>query len=275
MKKDMIDVLSNLKLVKHELSSNFNFVEVFPLVDLHIGDSNTDIKLFKRFINFILEQPYRYVTLQGDLMNNALRNSVSNVYGETMSPREQKNFLIENLRPIADRILCIIPGNHEARSAKDSDVALMEDIAIALNKQELYQDNGCYLKITLGSKRENKKRASYNGLCVHGFGGGAKTGASVNRLEDYAYAIEGLDFIVTGHTHKYFSTIPAKIVIDPQNEVIRQRNFACYNASAWQDYGGYGFKMMLKPGRKGASPMILHGSKKQIDVIMSTGNGVD
>jgi UDP-2,3-diacylglucosamine pyrophosphatase LpxH len=250
-------------------------MELYPLVDLHIGDGNTDVKLFKRFIGYILEQPYRYITLQGDLMNNALKNSVSNVYNESMSPREQKLFLINELRPLADRILCIVPGNHEARSAKEADVSLMEDLAIALNKHELYQENGCFLKVTLGTQTRNGKRVAYNGLCVHGSGGGAKTGASVNRLEDYAYSIEGLDLAITGHTHKYWASVPSKIVIDDKNEVIRQRNFACVNASAWQNYGGYGFRWMLKPGRKGVSPIILHGTKKQIDVIMSTGNGVD
>jgi predicted phosphodiesterase len=267
--------LLNLKLIKHELSSTFDKVELYPLTDLHIGDSNTDERLFKKFVRFIESEPNRFITLQGDLMNNALKNSVSNVYNESMPPREQKKFIIRELRPIADRILCVTGGNHEHRSAKDSDVDLMEDIAISLGVEDYYSENGIFLKVTLGKKTENSKRASYNILCVHGSGGGGKTGGSVNRLEDYLYAIEGLDLGIMGHVHKSFATAPSKICIDDKNECLRQRNFACVCASAWQSYGGYGFRMMLKPGRKGATPIMLHGKKKQVDVLISTGNGVD
>lgn len=272
---DLLNVLSKSKLIKHELSSEFNYIQLFPLMDVHIGDQNTDIKLFERFIQYIKAQPYRFLTLQGDLMNNAIKSSVSNSYNESMSPNEQKKYLIKQLREVKDRILCIVAGNHEHRSTKDVDNHPMEDIAVALELEKVYQENGVFLKITLGTKKENQKRATYNGLCVHGSGGGGKTGGAVNKLEDFAYSIEGLDFAIQGHTHKKWVSIPSKVVIDDKNEVIRTRPFIVLNGAAWQDYGGYAFRMMLRAGGKGATPLILRGDRKQIDVVMSTGNGVD
>ena len=41
-------------------------------------------------------------------MNNATRSSVSNVFDETLRPREQKERLIGFLTPIKDKILCAV-----------------------------------------------------------------------------------------------------------------------------------------------------------------------
>ena len=97
------------KLIVHELSDSFDTLEIYPLMDLHIGDKKTDTVLFYKFIQHILEQPNRYMTIQGDLMNNATKSSVSNVYEETMNPHEQKKWLIHELKCVKDRILCVVP----------------------------------------------------------------------------------------------------------------------------------------------------------------------
>jgi hypothetical protein len=73
---ELLEQLSEFNLIKYELSTKLKFIELYPILDLHIGDKFTDVKSFKKFIKFIKEKPYRFVTLQGDLMNNALKTSV-------------------------------------------------------------------------------------------------------------------------------------------------------------------------------------------------------
>lgn len=256
------------KLIVHELSSEFEELEIFPLVDVHVGDDKTDIRLFRQFVQFILEKPNRFVTLQGDLMNNALKTSVSNVYNETMNPHEQKKWLIVELRPIAHRILCIVPGNHEERSTKDVDDHPMEDLAIALNIEKNYRGNGAFIKVCFGKNITNGKRLAYVICCIHGFGGGAKPGAAANRIEDFLYTMEGVDIIVMGHVHKKLAGRPSKIVIDTRNNTITQRDTVWAIAAPWQDYGGYGFRMMLRPGTKGKTPIKLYGTYKDFNVTI-------
>lgn len=257
-----------MKLVVHELSSEFEEIEIYPLMDLHIGDNKTDIPLFRKFIQYIKDQPNRYITIQGDLMNNATKSSVSNVYEESMNPQEQKKQLIFELRPIADRILCFVPGNHEERSTKDVDSHPIEDIAIALNKEKLYFHNGAFLKLSFGKKINNSKYATYTIGCIHGCGGGAKSGGSVNRIEDYLYSIEGLDILIMGHVHKKIAGKPSKLVIDPRNNLVTQRDVLWVIAAPWQDYGGYGFRYMLRPSTKGKTPIKLYGTEKLFEVTI-------
>ena len=66
-------------------------------------------------------------------MNNATKTSVSNVYAETMRPREQKRKLVEMLTPLRDKILVATPGNHERRSIRDVDEDPMYDIMCKLD----------------------------------------------------------------------------------------------------------------------------------------------
>ena len=255
------------KLIVHELPSEFNELEVYPLCDLHIGDDKTDIKLFQQFVKFILEKPNRYLTLQGDLMNNALKSSVSNVYNETMNPHEQKKWLIKELRPIASRVLCVVSGNHEERSGKDADVHLMEDVAMALGVEKNFRGNGAFMKVSFG-KGDNGKKVAYTFCCIHGFGGGSKPGASANRIEEFLYSMEGIDIMIMGHVHKKLSGRPSRLVIDPRNNIISQKDIMWVIASPWQDHGGYAFRMMLKPSPKGKTTIRLSGKEKHFESII-------
>lgn len=255
------------KLIVHEFPAEWESMEILPIGDVHIGDPKTDESAFKRFLSYVLEKENRYVLLIGDLMNNALKTSVSNVYNETMNPHEQKKWLIHELRYIQDRILCIVPGNHEYRSVKDDDVHLMEDIAMALNKEDCYREEGAFLKICLGrNKASTTKRIAYTLCAIHGTGGGKKSGSAVNNIEDFAVSIDNLDIITMGHVHKQLTSKPSKIVIDVYNNKVTQREYHCVIAGAWQDYGGYGFRKMYRPTSKNGAIIKLNGREKSVRV---------
>jgi predicted phosphodiesterase len=256
------------KLIVHELSDSFDTLEIYPLMDLHIGDKKTDTVLFHKFIQHILEQPNRYITIQGDLMNNATKSSVSNVYEETMNPQEQKKWLIHELKCVRDRILCVVPGNHEHRSTKDVDNHPLEDVAIGLDIDELYRPDGAFIKVSFGKKTVNSKRAAYNLCCIHGSGGGAKSGGAVNRVEDFLYSIEGVDILVMGHVHKKLAGKPSRLCFDSYNNVLRQRDTLWVIAAPWQNFGGYSMRKMLRPSPKGKTPIILYGKEKYFETVI-------
>ncbi len=57
----------------------FESLELYPLADVHFGDPKTDEELFKRFIKFISDQPNRFIICDGDLINNAIKTSISDI----------------------------------------------------------------------------------------------------------------------------------------------------------------------------------------------------
>lgn len=257
-----------MRYIKHELSRDIKSLEVYPLNDLHIGDSKTDLKLFEQFKQYILAQQNRYIILNGDLMNNAIKSSVSNCYNETMNPSDQKKWLISQLKELKSRILGITTGNHEARSKKEVDNDITYDIACKLDLEELYDENGIIIKISVGERRDKQRQITYVFYVTHGSGGGKYVGSSVNNLENYGMSFEGVDIFVMGHVHKKNASRSSKLIVDVRNDTIYQRDVLHVISSAWQDYGGYAEKKMLRPSVKGDTPIVLSGTNKSFKAVI-------
>ena len=93
---------------------------------------------FISFIKTVSETPNVYLVLAGDLINNATRSSVSNVFEDIYRPSDQKKMMAKILEPVKDSILCGVPGNHEARSGKDANDSRAVTIECASDLSEPY-----------------------------------------------------------------------------------------------------------------------------------------
>lgn len=245
---------------------NYDTLEVYPIADIHLGDPKTDEELFKSFLKFILAKPNRYVILDGDLINNAIKTSVSNVYNEKYSPKDQKHMMCEFLRPIKDRILCMVLGNHESRSLKDVDNDIMEDIAYRLGIEDRYNENGIYLNIQFG-KDTHGRYLSYTGYIVHGIGGGKSAGAPANILEKLPLSFIA-DFYIIGHLHRKLAFKNTYFRPNATYDRLEQFERAFVIAAPWQDFGGYAQRKLYTPQSKGASVLILNGRTKGMEILI-------
>jgi predicted phosphodiesterase len=243
-------------------------VHIYPFVDLHFGDGNTNVALCEKFVREIAKDPRAYFMYLGDNMNNAIKSSVSNTYRETHNPHEQKKYLIDLLLPVKDKFLCFVPGNHEGRTSKESDVELVWDIADRLGHPELYQPNMAFIELKVGFDTHLNKKNIYRIVGLHGSGGGKQVGSMANNIESFAYSIDGLDIIVCGHTHKRASTRPGKLYFPMNGNKMMQSDFLTYIASPWQSWGGYAARGMFRPSTMGVSPIILSGKTKQFTTIV-------
>lgn len=261
-------MLSDFEIITHHFPENRDIL-LFPISDVHLGASEHMEKEWAEFCRHIEELPNAYIILGGDLINNATRNSVSNVFEETMRPREQKKVIAEMLMPIRDRILCSVSGNHERRSGKDADDDPTYDIMCKLDLEHLYRENMAFVKIQIGKKAgDGKTNPTYMLTVTHGAGGGMLTGGSVNRNERFGYVIDGMDCLIVGHTHKPFVTQPSKIKIDPYNNKVDIKPFKVVSSSSWLNYGGYAAQKMLLPSSHAPQTITLCGRKKDIKVTM-------
>lgn len=261
-------MLSDFEIITHHFPENRDII-LFPISDVHLGASEHMEKEWADFCRQIEETPNAYIILGGDLINNATRNSVSNVFEETMRPREQKKVIAEMLTPIRDRILCAVSGNHERRSGKDADDDPTYDIMCKLDIEHLYRENMAFVKIRIGKKDgDGMKNPTYMLTVTHGAGGGILTGGAVNRNERFGYVIDGMDCLIVGHTHKPFVTQPSKIKIDPFNNKVDIKPFKVVSSSSWLNYGGYAAQKMLLPSSHAPQTITLCGNRKDIKVTM-------
>ena len=193
-------------------------ITLIPVADVHLGAKECMEEAFFDFLKMVKETPNLYLVLAGDLINNATRSSVSNVFEDRYRPSEQKKMMAKLLEPVKDRILCAIPGNHEARSGKDADDDPMYDIMCKMDIEDRYRENLAIVKIRMGNnKTHGESNPTYILAVCHGSGGGIYTGGAVNKNERFGYVFDGIDALITGHTHKPVVSTPSKIRINPRN----------------------------------------------------------
>lgn len=259
---------SDFDIITHRFEEN-NDIIIYPISDVHLGASEHMKREWSNFCNNLLQIPNAYIVLGGDLINNSTRNSVANVFAETMRPREQKKVMAEMLEPIKSRILCAVTGNHERRSSKDADDDPTYDILCKIDREDIYRENIAFVKIQIGDvSGAGLRNPTYILAVTHGAGGGMLTGGSVNRNERFGYVIDGMDCLIVGHTHKPFITQPSKLKIDAHNNKVSLKPFKVVSTTSWLNYGGYAVQKMLIPASHSPQEIVLCGNHKEIKVTM-------
>lgn len=248
-------MLNDFDLIQHQFSGD---IDIYPIADVHLGAIEHAEPEWQAFLKR-LEKDDAYIVLAGDLLNNSTRGTkFANPFDEVLRPREAKRRMVEYLEPVKDRILCVVSGNHEARTLKDSDQDLTYDICAKLNIEHLYRENMAFMKVECGNRKsEDKSLCSYVFCVTHGSGGGIYTGAAVNKSERFGNVIEGVDCIITGHVHKGFVSKPAKIVVDARNGFVSMRHYVVISCVSWLNYGGYAARAQLIPAQV-CDPQRLH-----------------
>lgn len=99
-------------------SATFNTpsVRIYPLADWHYGSRQCDETLIKQIVNRIKDDPIGRWVGMADFMENAILGSKSDMYTQTVPPREQLQYIEDTLAPIRDKGLFLIAGNHELRT---------------------------------------------------------------------------------------------------------------------------------------------------------------
>ena len=258
-------MLSDLTLITHHFPERKD-IRIYPIADVHLGAAEHMTREWEQFCERVKDEQ-AYIILGGDLINNSTRNSVSNIFDEVMRPRDQKRLMVEMLKPIRDRILCMTTGNHERRN-RDVDDDPSYDIACKLDIEDVYRENIAFLKIQIGNKElDGTRNPTYLLTVTHGAGGGMLTGGAVNRAERFAYVLDG-DALILGHTHKPFVTQPSKIKIDPHNNKVTLKPFKVISMTSWLQWGGYAAQKMLNPTSFCPQVITLCGTRKDITVSL-------
>ena len=244
-------------MVIHKLPADLPFLHIYPLSDVHIGAKECNINLLYKWQKAVLDDPYGYCVFAGDLMNMGLKNSKTNVYEEVLSPQDQKEAAYEIMKPLKDKILAGIPGNHCYRMVKEVGTNPLYDVFCRLQIEERYRENACFLKVNLGKKKSNNKSASYGIVLTHG--------TSPNKHDKWVNGVDGADVFISGHTHTPEYKPKGKIRMDMQNEtvsIVPYRQIVC---ASFQKYGGYALRGEYLPNICESFQRIkLYGDKKKV-----------
>lgn len=257
-----------MKIIKRNLSEDMKEVKILALSDMHIGDQLCNLKKIKEVLEEVKKSENTYIILNGDLINNATTSSVSNTYGEKMTPMEQIVTLCDLLEPIKDKILVISEGNHERRTEKEDGISIIGIVAKQLKIEDKYANGWWYLYLSLGlNERKKDRQMLYTLTGVHGYGGGRKYGGKINNLVEMSDKVIA-DVYVMGHTHTAIMTRNSIFVPDYQHKTLVQKDKYYLMTNSFLEYGGYGEQYGFTPGTTDHQELILDGTKKKIKIIM-------
>lgn len=250
----------------YKIRSNFEIIEInYPVEEkektlysigcLHVGSAEFSRDRWKKAKSLIKGNP---VCLCGDLMDNATKTSKSNTYNQTMSPQDQVAWLESELYDLKDDIVCMVDGNHERRTAKDSDSNRLFEVSKTLGISDRYRRGMAFVKLGVGMK-PNGKQVKYMGCVMH----------KTNKTMRYHFAdsIDGIDFYVSAHTHTPSDMPKAKLKVDPYNNKVTKVPYETIVIGSMMDYGGYAVDEAYRVPSEKMFKLRLNGTDKRMETI--------
>lgn len=261
-----------MKEINLHIKAINNGFQIIVFGDWHIGDRDCDIELIKETIEYIKRTPNCYAILNGDLINNALKTSKSDSYREVVPMDQQQDLVIELLKPIADRILVITPGNHEWRTSLLAGVDPTKYIAMGLGIANKYSDNTYLLNIEFG--KAHGMKSQYNKYLVFGMHGsssnGSTIGSTANTLENMSNVVGNADLYIHSHTHKTIHFPDSIYLYDTKIGRLKLMERTYYNSNSFLFYGGYAETKGMRPFSRFPKVITVKAIRKNGEMIKKT-----
>lgn len=254
-----------MKPIKIDLSETFKEIEIMPVADYHWADPHSDHAKILDDLTYIKNHDNCFCVLNGDLMDCAIASSIGDTYGASLSPMDELKACMELFAPIADKILCVVPGNHEARHYRTNGIDLTMLMCKQLGIEDRYSPTTALVFLRFGqlSGKQHNRKVVYTIYVSHGNGGGRKEGGKIQRLVDLSTLVDA-DIYLCGHTH-----LPAMLkdgFARPNlgNSSVNYGTRLYVNTSAKLNWGGYGETGGFKPPCTDTPIIHLNGRKKEM-----------
>ena len=175
-------------------------VNLHPFVCWHVGAPQSDYEFINEAIARLAEDPYGLGVYMGDGGECVTKSSKGLIYEQTMAPQEQLNYLVDRLRPVREKLLFGVKGNHGWRTFKDSGLGFDESLCMAL--QMPYLGTSAFWNLLVN-------RSSYDIFTHHGLDSGVATGTKVNKAKKLEEIVEA-DVIMSAHSHICMAIPPVR-----------------------------------------------------------------
>ncbi|EKF49540.1 DNA repair exonuclease [Thermosipho africanus H17ap60334] len=255
-----------MKVATYEFEAEH--VDILPLGDLHLGSEES---MFEQAVEIVENTPDVKIILLGDLIDNAIAESLGDVYSQTTNPHGALQVILEFLTKYKERILGVVSGNHERRTWRKVGV---DPIRLFCEELQIpYADDLLVLDIGIKGKssfRGSKRRTHYAIACHHGSSGGRFPEKSMRQHRYFQSMVSNVDIYITGHTHVPQASMTAIYEYDPRNKNITIRNMQHITIPAWTEEK-YARQKLLAPSAESVLILRLYGSSvKHHEVLMQT-----
>lgn len=224
-----------------ELGLEEPVIRLYPLVCLHVGAAQCDMKFIKAQIKRIEEDENGRAIYLGDGGECVVLGSKGDIYKQLLSPQEQHDLLVEILAPIKDKLLFGVRGNHGHRVYKLTGLDFDANLCHRLGMP--YMGVSTFANLTIN-------RSSYDTFWHHGADSGVSVQSKINKAEKFLDFVN-VDAAFTAHSHACID-LPPRALLSCDNANCKvttrlRRQYIC--GSAYDSRSGYAEE-------KGYNPML-------------------
>lgn len=224
-------------------------LKVALLFDVHYGHFAHKHTKFMSYVRWIRDNPNVYAVIGGDLMENAIDDGRGMSYDQNKNPSSQLNDMVHMLAPIAHKILCAIPGNHEERTFKKTGIEVMEVLAERLDIP--YFSGPVVMDVLANTHR-------WGFYISHGYGNSQTKGGKMNMASRPKGFTGLINFFISGHVHDRVVECETQIVQDPINcrlRYVNQWTVVAPSFLGWEET--YAYKAGYRPPAQGGASIEL------------------
>jgi len=252
------------------------FAYLIPIGDIHLGDSSfsdeAETKL-RGYIKWIRSKSNARVILMGDVFNVATRTSVTSPF-QKLSLKEEMECALEIFKPIKDKIIGAIDGNHEQRATDFLNYSPLIPFCHILGTK--YFQYSAVFKFGVGvtnkgttGKPRTAPKVMYLIFAHHTTGGGSTVGGRINRVDKLRQILINADIYLGAHNHALINAPVEGFICDKMSGNITRHRQHIIDCGSYLDWQGSYAEMKMYPPQKLGSPRIrLDGSRKDVHVSL-------
>lgn len=254
----------------YDLTQHEN-IELVSMGDLHLTSYHADHDMVRSAVTWLSEAENRYAFVPGDIFDTAIKGSISLDLSEVgMSTMDGRHLLQRILQPVASRILCVLPGNHDDRSRRDTGEDSVDALMCALGIGDRYFPDGeAFIQLKVGAQKHTRgentapQPCTYNCYVTHGNAGGRMPGGKVNSLVGLRTIIHNCDAYFNGHGHDPVVKPEVAWEIGTQGYV-RERKQLFVSCGSSLKRAGYPVKKGFPPLARVWPTVTFHGDFKHM-----------
>jgi UDP-2,3-diacylglucosamine pyrophosphatase LpxH len=234
--------------------SKTDVFKIWAIGDVHIGAKNVHRERFEATLKEIAKDKNSYIVLLGDLVD-AITMSDRRFDMREIDPRysleevgriaeKQMEDVYEYLKPVQDKVICMITGNHEHKLAQRTGYDISRILANKMNVPMLGYSGFARLIFRRKSSKNNPCNThSYTIYMHHGRGGGRSGGSGLNNLDKLPGMFDA-DIYMMGHIHRQIIDHKPILYMDRGGNIKERYKVLMNSGSYLRTYGqgstGYG-----------------------------------
>lgn len=249
--------------------------KIIPIGDVHIGSAACDEGLFRTVVNRIAKEENTYTILMGDYCE-FINTKDKRFEPEILAPwisvadlvdlgRAQRDYFLDIVLPIADKVLCVLEGNHEAQFKRNTERDVYSEIVTAIKQrgkhpvdEPLGVEMSGWLRTTFNKGGPMKV---YRWRLHHGFVGGRLAGAKALNMQRWLWNHD-CDFALFGHSHNISIQPESVEYLDCGGNVRQKIRRGAFTGTFMRSYNEDGPPIYSE--RRGFFPMPVGGVEIEI-----------